>query len=687
MKASLVILLVTFGVAASINTASPVSKVTQMLTDLEGKIHNEGVEAKRVFEEFSEWCEERARNVGYEIKTGKKQLEDLTASIEKSSSDITAFGTKIEELSGSIAASEADLNSATNIRKSEAADFAVQSKELRDVVGTLERAISILERELAKGSASMMQVKNTDSVVQALSVMLQASAISSDDASRLTALLQSKDSEDSEEYQVALGAPAAKVYGSHSGSIVDTLQGLLDKANAQLESASKKEMNAVNNFGMLKQSLDDEIRFANKDMTEAKKNLAGANGDKASATGDLAVTSADLKADQADKQNLGHNCMSKSQDFEGETKSRAEEVNAIQAALKALQSTGGAGSVTYGLNQVSFLQLSQDTNLKLNSGADLANFEAVRFVRDLARKHQSGALYQLASRMASAMRLSSGSSDDPFAKVKGLIKNMIETLMEDSRADASHKAYCDKQTGETLAKKEEATATIEKLSTKIDMATTRSAKLKEQVADLQKELAELASSQAEMNKVRTEERSVYRSNKKDMDDGLEGVKMALNILRDYYAKEAGHTAASGAGSGIIGMLEVVESDFSKNEAEMTAAEGAAASQYDGQTKENEITRAAKGQDVKYKTREATGLDKSVSELSSDKEGTQAALSAVTEYLSKLDKMCVAKPETYSDRKGARESEIAGLKEALKILAGEAVLLQQTSHLRGVKSHA
>merc|ERR1712166_711320 len=144
---------------------------------------------------------------------------------------------------------------------------------------------------------------------------------------------------------------------------------------------------------------------------------------------------------------------------------------------------------------------------------------------------------------------------------------MIETLLEDSRADASHKAYCDEQTGETLEKK--------------------------QVADLQKELAELASSQAEMNKVRTEEKSIYRSNKKDMDDGLEGVKMALNILRDYYAKDASHTAASGAGSSIIGLLEVVESDFSKNEAEMSATEGAAAAQYEGQTKENEITRAAK----------------------------------------------------------------------------------------------
>jgi len=501
-------------------------------------------------------------------------------------------------------------------------------------------------------------------------------------------LVQSHDSEEDSE----LGAPAAKVYDGHSGGIIDTLQGLLDKANAQLESASKKEMNAKSNFEMLKQSLEDEMRFANKDMAEAKKNLAQAQGDKATAEGDLSVTSADLKSDEADKKTLGRDCMSKSQDFEAETRSRSEELKALAAAKDAIQSkTGGADSVSYGLSQVSLLQLSQDTNLKLHSGTDLANFEAVRFVRDLARKDNSPALAQLASRMASAIRFGTAAGEDPFAKVKGLIRDMIATLSEDGKADASHKAYCDKQTGETKAKKDEATAEIEKLATKIDMSTTKAAKLREEVADLQNELAQLASSQAEMNKVRSEEKSTYRSNKADMDQGLEGVKMALNILRDYYAAEGkAHTAASGAGSGIIGLLEVVESDFSKNSAEMTATEGAAASQYEQRTNANEITRATKQQDVKYKIKEATGLDKTVSELSSDKEGVSAELAAVVEYLGKLDKMCVAKPETYSDRKGRRESEIAGLKEALKILDGEAVLLQQTqrgSHLRGIRPHA
>lgn len=680
MKFFLVIALAAFGMAAASETASPVSKVIQMLTDLEAKIQKEGVQATKVYEEFSEWCEERAKNVAYEITTGKSQIEDLSAAIEKSISDITAGGTKIEELSGSIAADEADLKAASKIRESEAADYAAQSKELRDVIGTLERAVSILEREMSKGGAAMVQLQSSNSVVQALNVMLQAAAITSDDASRLTALVQSHEDSDEESKAEAaeFGAPAAKTYEGHSGGIVETLQGLLDKANAQLESASKKEINAKNNFNMLKQSLVDEMKYANKDMADAKKGLAQAQQDKATAEGDLSVTSADLKSDTADKGTLGRDCMSKSQDYEAETRSRGEELKALGAAKEAVESkTGGADGATY-----NFLQIN------LKSGTDLANFEAVRFVRDLARKDQSPALAQLASRMASAIRFGTAAGQDPFGKVKGLIRDMIEQLSEDGKADASHKAYCDKQTSETQSKKDEATAEIEQLATKIDMARTKSAKLREEVADLQKELAQLASSQGEMNKVRTEEKIAYRANKDDMEQGLEGVKMALNILRDYYAKSAGHTAATGAGSGIIGLLEVVESDFSKNLAEMTATEGAAASTYDQQTKQNDITRVTKEQDVKYKAKEATGLDKTVSELSSDKEGVQAELSAVVEYLGKLDKMCVAKPETYTARKERRQSEIDGLKQALNILDGEAVLLQQNARsLRGVQSHA
>merc|ERR1719174_2389167 len=186
--------------------------------------------------------------------------------------------------------------------------------------------------------------------------------------------------------------------------------------------------------------------------------------------------------------------------------------------------------------------------------------------------------------------------------------------------------------------------------------TSKSAKLKEEVAELQKELAELASSQAEMDKIRSEEKAVYDKNSAEMKQGVEGVQKALKVLKDYYASEGkSHSSADGAGSGIIGMLEVVESDFTKGLAEMEATESMSVSEYEKVSKENEISRTMKGQDVKYKSKEAAGLAKSASEAGSDREGTQA--------------------EPYAEKVARREAEMAGLKEALSILEGEAVLIQ------------
>merc|ERR1712048_1047620 len=107
----------------------------------------------------------------------------------------------------------------------------------------------------------------------------------------------------------------------------------------------------------------------------------------------------------------------------------------------------------------------------------------------------------------------------------------------------------------------------------------------------------------------------------EMEKGLNGVKMALKVLNEYYSKsDKAHSSSDGASTGIIGLLEVCESDFSKSLTEMTAAEESAVSTYESETKENEILKVTKEQDVKYKTKEAKGLDKSVAELSSDKSG-------------------------------------------------------------------
>merc|ERR1719305_2263108 len=100
--------------------ASPVSKVFEMLADLQAKIVKEGEAAQKTYDEFSEWCEDRSRNVGFEIKTGKAEIADLSATIEKDASTISALSTKVEELSGSISSNEADLAAATKIRNEEA---------------------------------------------------------------------------------------------------------------------------------------------------------------------------------------------------------------------------------------------------------------------------------------------------------------------------------------------------------------------------------------------------------------------------------------------------------------------------------------------------------------------------------------------------------------------------------------
>merc|ERR1719191_18014 len=377
--------------------------------------------------------------------------------------------------------------------------------------------------------------------------------------------------------------------------------------------------------------------------------------------------------------------MTKATDFELATKSRAEELKALATAKKIIvEATGGAAAQTYDLAQTdaSFLQTGARTRLAVQD-------EAVKFIKNLSQKLGSPALAQLANRMAAAARLGAANGEDPFAKVKGLINEMIERLIKEAEADASHKAYCDKEMGETKAKKDELTTEIEELTTKIDKMTAAAAKLREEVAILTKELADLEASQAEMDKVRAEEKALYDKNKPEMEQGLEGIKLALKVLREYYAKEdKGHEAAEGAGGGIIGMLEVIESDFSKGLAEMISAEETAQAEYDKVSKENAILKTTKEQDVKYKTKEATGLDESVAELTSDREGLQTELDAVLDYYEKIKAICIAKPEPYEERKKRREAEIAGLKEALAILEGEAALLQKHSALhrtlRGTK---
>jgi hypothetical protein len=685
--------------ATNVATANPLGKVMELMDSLTAKITAEGEEEAKAFKEYFEWCDDAAANLHNEIKTGQKKKEELEAAISKATADIEASTVKIEELSAAISADEKELADATAIREKEVATFEASEKELVDAIDTLDRAVGILQKEMSKNPAALAQVdtKNLDSVIKSLGAVINAASFSGADQQKLVALVQSQQGAEDEE----LGAPAAAVYKTHSSSIFDVLEDIKEKAESQLDELRKAESTTKHNYNMLKQSLEDSISADSKDMDEEKSLKASTEESKAVAEGDLAETVKGLAEDEKALATASSTCMTVAADHDATVKSRTEELTAIATAKKILSETSsGAVEQSY-----SFLQASSKIASKLQTRADLANAEVVRLVKKLAKEHHSSALAQLASRITSVIRYGAAGGDDVFAKVKGLISDMISKLEAEAKSEATEKAYCDEELAKTEAKKSELEGVISKLTSKIDINSAKSAGLKEDVKTLGAELATLAKEQAEMDSIRAEEKAAFDKAKSELELGISGVQKALGVLKDYYqgaafvqnsasfdafmqqpAAPKKHDKASGAGGSIIDILEVCESDFAKNLAAEETEEADAIEVYEKTTQENKLSTTMKSQDAKYKTKEFKGLDKSISELTGDKDTTSTELSAVLDYYGKIKDRCIAKPESYEERKARREAEIEGLKQALTILEEETAFMQRGKRSLRSRSH-
>merc|ERR1719482_1334386 len=245
-----------------------------------------------------------------------------------------------------------------------------------DTVDTLERAISILEAEMSKHAGSFAQIDTSTmaSLIQSMTLVVDAAGFNGRDQQKLAALLQEQDTADDEDRES--GAPAAAKYESKSGNIVEMLEDLKDKSETELAEARKAESAGKHHYDMLKQSLEDQMKADTKDMNEEKAAKAAAEQEKATAQGDL-TTAADHEATEY---------------------SRKEELKVLREAKTVLQgSTSGAESQTY-----SFVQVTASS--RMMSKQDLANSEVVTLVKKLARDHHSAALAQLASRIAVMVR-------------------------------------------------------------------------------------------------------------------------------------------------------------------------------------------------------------------------------------------------------------------------------------------
>jgi len=669
MKVAFVVL-----VGALAAQTNPLSKTIELLESLQAKVVKDGENAQKVYEEFKEYCDDQSKELQFGIKTASSDVERAQATIAKESANADAAAAKIEDLSAAIATDEADLKAAGEIRAKEAGDFQAADADLAETISMLRRAAAIIEREMKGGS--FLQSDSMSKITDALQTLVSAQSVTSLDKSKVQALLQSADKDEDWLGQPA-GAPAAAAYESQSGGILDVLEDMLEKAEAQQADGQKAEMVAKHNFEMLAQKLQDSIKHQNDEMDRAKKAKAEADQARSTAEGELATATKMLNEGEKMLSDLQNDCMTKATEFDTEQKERGEELEALATAKSILEEkTGGAADRTY-----SFLQVQASSRSKAKAAETSEN--VIALVQSLAAKDGSTELAQLASRLRNTVSQAAMDGADPFAKVKGLISEMIEKLVADAQKEADHKAFCDKEMSETKAKREDKQDEVDDLSNKIDTATAKIAKLKEEVATLQGELAEIARVQKEADETRAAEKKAFEEAKADYESGLEGVGIALQVLRDYYAeKPAGdesvesllqsrkHTKATGAATGIIGMLEVIESDFSKMLAQATAGEDQAQREYDQLTQENKVATATKTTAAEYKEKDGKETAALLAGYESDRGVAQEELDAILEYWEKLQPMCVAKAEPYAERKKRRDAEIAGLKQALEILENE-----------------
>ncbi|CAK0818518.1 unnamed protein product [Prorocentrum cordatum] len=246
---------------------------------------------------------------------------------------------------------------------------------------------------------------------------------------------------------VSVPAPA---FDQKSG-VVAMLEKLRHKFQDQLLDLQKAEMNAKSNFQALAQGLQDNIEYDTGSSKAKTASRAGRLEDAAKAKGDLEVTTKTKADDEKILLDTNTECDAKSKEFEENQVLRREELQAIAKAREILASpevTGNAAKYLPKLVQkaVALAQLGS----KASKDADNRK-RAAAYLQQKAKKLGSQYLSMMALRV----------TEDPFGKVKKMIKDLIVKLMESANAEADHNAFCstelatNKQTRENKASKAE----------------------------------------------------------------------------------------------------------------------------------------------------------------------------------------------------------------------------------------
>merc|ERR1719409_145157 len=405
----------------------------------------------------------------------------------ESAAGMESAAAKIEETSTKVSDTEGELSTATALRKKENEEFVKKEKELLETTRELEGATTAIKKSLSLvqlrgGKVGRSEREALNALVAGLGQLVEASFIKPEQRRHIQSFLEERaDAEESFE---------ARARTLDSNAIVDTLTTMTDEAEESLASTRKREGEAVHGFAMLKQSLDGETAGMKEELAESTQFKASSAEKLATAQQDLGVTTKSFEEDTAYLKDLKKDCQTRAREFEVTVKDNKAELTALGKAKAILLKKFALVQTSTKVHALAKAQM-QDEDPKSR---------ALRSIEQLGRKLRSTALISLAYRAAS----------DPFGKVRSMIEDMIAKLLQEAAEEATQKAFCDKEIGESKASKDEKQGKLDKVNSRLEKAESTIATLTEEITTLSKDVAESDAAVAKATKIRNEEKSVFR---------------------------------------------------------------------------------------------------------------------------------------------------------------------------------
>jgi len=652
------VLAATLGVAAAVSVAenvTPVQKVIQLLNGMLEKGKKERQAEQVQFSTYKQFCGDTEGEKTRAIGMADDHIEQLTAAIQKHNAEADRLMDEVKDHEDDVNCWTGDDKAANSVRAIERADYLAMHKDYSESVDALTRAIAVLKKQnydRKQGADALMQVK-------------QKSLIPASAKKVIDTFLQSG------ENPLDVTAPEANAYEFQSGGVINMLENLKDKFTDERVTLEKEESKSKHAFNILIQELTNGIAEGKHQISIKSQERAENQAAAAQAEGDKADTTNSRNDDQAYLDDLVATCKTKQADFDSRQELRADEIEAIEKAIDIMGSndvSGNAGKYLPGLVQTSFLQITQEVT-------NPNQVRVAQFLSDRAEAIHSHVLSALAVRAEA----------NPFSKVKKMIQDLITRLREEATQEAEHKGWCDKELAQNKHIRDAKTSSVEKLHAEVDELTARIAKLTREIAELGTQIADLNTAVAKATKIRKDEKYENGVTIKESKEAQTAVAKALTVLKTFYDKAGGATALvqapadapdifekpytgmQGENGGVIGMMEVIESDFARLEAETKASEASQTAEFDKFMTDSKVDIRSKETDVKHKTAQNAEADRNLNLAKDDLKQTQKDLDAALEYFDKLKPSCVNADVSYEDRVKRREEELESLKEALEIL--------------------